>query len=175
MKKLITLLLIPAMAILCLSAQAQDKASPSPSSKVVQSAGTTEITIEYSRPSLKGRTIFPDMHKYGEWWRTGANYATKITFSKDVKVGGKSLAAGSYAILTKPGASNWEVAFFTYGESGWNSYTSKTPAASVNVEAQQMDVTVETFLIDVNQLRDNSAVLGFAWGNTYVPVELGLK
>lgn len=175
MRKLITVLLIPAMAILCFSAQAQDKASPSPSSKVTQAAGTTEITIEYSRPSLKGRTIFPDLHKYGEWWRTGANYATKITFSKDVTVGGKKLAAGSYAILTKPGASTWEVAFFTYGESGWNTYTGETPAASVTAEASKMDISVESFLIDVNQLRDDSAVLGFAWGDTYVPVELGVK
>ena len=175
MKKLLTLLLVPALTLMYLSAQAQDKPSPSPFSKVMQKAGTTDITIEYSRPSLKGRTIFPDMHKYGEFWRTGANAATKITFSKDVMVEGKSLSAGSYAILTKPGQTTWEVYFYPYEEGGWNSYTSKDPAAMVSVEAVMMDISIETFLINIGSLRDDSAELGMGWGNVWVPVSLGVK
>lgn len=175
MKKVFFLLLLPALFLMGISLNAQDGPAPSPSSKVTQMAGTTEVTIEYSRPSLKGRTIFPDLHKYGEIWRTGANAATKITFSKDVKVEGKSLSAGSYAILTKPGATTWEVMFFPYAESRWNTYGSKDPAASVTVNAQQIDCEVESFLIDINDLRDESAVLGITWGTTHVPVSLGVK
>ncbi len=174
MKKLFSLLLIPAFFLLTISVSAQNGPAASPSSKVTQMAGTTEVTIEYSRPSLKGRTIFPDMHKYGEIWRTGANQATKITFSKDVKVEGKSLSAGSYAILTKPGASQWEVMFYPYAEAGWNSYTSADPAASVTVNSQSLDCEVESFLITLNELRDDSATLEFVWGSTYVPVKLGV-
>ncbi len=175
MKKKLILFLIPAFTLLFMTASAQDSPAPSPSSKVTQMAGTTEITLEYSRPSLKGRTIFPDMHKYGEFWRTGANAASKITFNKDVMVGGKTLTAGSYALLTKPGAKQWEVYFYTYGERGWNSYTKKDPAAKVMVDAVEMGCEVESFLIDINDLRDNSATLGLIWGKTYVPVSLGLK
>ena len=171
MKK-VSLLLLPVLFLMCVALNAQDGPAPSPSSKVIQMAGTTEITIEYSRPSLKGRTIFPDLHKYGEIWRTGANAATKITFSKDVKVEGKSLSAGSYAILTKPGATTWEVMFYPFDEPGWNTYRSKDPAASVTVDSQQIDCEVESFMIDINELRDDSAVLGFIWGTTYVPVAL---
>jgi hypothetical protein len=175
MKKLFILLLVPAFFLGSLSLMAQDKPSPSPSSKVVQMAGTTEITVEYSRPSLKGRTIFPDLHKYGEIWRTGANAATKVTFSKDVMVEGKSLAAGSYALLTKPGMDSWEVYFYPYEESGFNTYTSKTPKVSAKVDATKIECEVETFLIDVGNLRDDSATLDLVWGNTYVPVKLGVK
>lgn len=175
MKRKLILGMIPALALMFMTAQAQDKASPSPSAKVTQMAGTTEITIEYSRPSLKGRTIFPDMHKYGEFWRTGANSASKISFSKDVMVEGKSLSAGSYAILTKPGATNWEVYLYPYAEGGWNSYTSKDPAVKVMVEAATIGCEVESFLINLTDLRDNSATLGLVWGSTYVPISLGLK
>ena len=175
MKKLFTFLLVPAFLLGSLSLMAQDKPSPSPSSKLVQMAGTTEITVEYSRPSLKGRTIFPDMHKYGEFWRTGANYATKISFSKDVMVEGKSLSAGTYALLTKPGMESWEIYLYPFAENGWNSYTSKDPAVKVTSEAQKIDCEVETFLIDVGNLRDDSATLDLVWGNTYVGVKLGVK
>lgn len=174
MKKVFLSLLLPALCLIGITLNAQDGPAPSPLSKVTQMAGTTEIAIEYSRPSLKGRTIFPDLHKYGEIWRTGANAATKITFNKDVKVEGKSLSAGSYAILTKPGATTWEVMFYPYEEPGWNTYRSKDPAASVTVDSQQIDCEVESFLIDINELRDDSAVLGFVWGSTYVPVSLGV-
>ncbi|NND08006.1 MAG: DUF2911 domain-containing protein [Saprospiraceae bacterium] len=175
MKRKLILFMIPAFALMFMSAQAQDKPSPSPMAKVTQMAGTTEITIEYSRPSLKGRTIFPDMHKYGEFWRTGANAATKISFSKDVIAEGKSLSAGSYAILTKPGEKNWEVYFYTYDQGGWNSYPSQDPAAKVMVEADEIGCEVESFLINLTDLRDNSATLGLVWGTTYVPISLGLK
>jgi hypothetical protein len=175
MKKLLILLLVPVFMLSTMTLMAQDKPSPSPSAKLVSKAGTTEITVEYSRPSLKGRTIFPDLHKYGEFWRTGANAATKITFSKDVMVEGKSLSAGSYAILTKPGMTSWGVYFYPYGESGFNTYISKDPAVMVTVESAKIDCTVESFLIDVGDLRDDSAVLGLVWGTTYVPIKLGVK
>ena len=175
MKKLLILLLVPVFMLSTMTLMAQDKPSPSPASKLVQKAGTTEITVEYSRPSLKGRTIFPDLHKYDEFWRTGANAATKITFSKDVMVEGKSLSAGSYALLTKPGMTSWGVYLYPYGESGFNTYTSQDPAVMVTVDAVKIECEVETFLIDIGNLRDDSATLDLVWGNTYVPVKLGVK
>src|SRR5690606_23989654 len=72
--------------------------APSPSSKTTQTVGLTDITVEYSRPSKKGREIFGNegLVRYGETWRTGANKNTIVTFSDAVKVGGKDLKAGSY-------------------------------------------------------------------------------
>ncbi len=149
--------------------------SASPFSKLEQKAGTTDITVEYSRPSLKGRTIFPDLHKYGETWRTGANAATKVTFSEDVTVEGKALPAGSYALLTKPGKDKWEVMFFAYDQASVSSYSSAAPKVSVSVDAAKAGRSVETFQIDIQDLRDDSATLSLSWGTDYIGVKLGVK
>ncbi len=84
---------------------------PSPFQKIEQKVGLTDVTLEYSRPSMKGRAIMGSLVPFDTIWRTGANANSKITFSEDVEVGGKTLKAGSYTIYTKPGSSNWEVFF----------------------------------------------------------------
>ena len=73
---------------------------PSPFTKVEQKVGLTDVTLEYSRPGMRDREIFGNLVPYGEIWRTGANENTKITFSDDVEIDGKTLAAGTYAIYT---------------------------------------------------------------------------
>jgi hypothetical protein len=82
---------------------------PSPSAKVAQTIGLTEITVDYSSPAAKGRKIWGGLVPYDQMWRTGANAATKITFSKDVVFGGKPVPAGSYALFTVPGKTSWTV------------------------------------------------------------------
>src|SRR5690606_26035032 len=76
---------------------------PSPYQKIEQKVGLTDVTLEYSRPSMRGRTILGNLVPYDAIWRTGANANTKITFGDGVEIGGKSLLAGTYAIFTKPG------------------------------------------------------------------------
>src|SRR5690606_14023454 len=71
----------------------------SPAASVTQQVGFTKITIEYSSPGVKGRTIFGDLAPYGTPWRAGANAPTKITFSNPVKIGGENIGAGSYNIF----------------------------------------------------------------------------
>jgi hypothetical protein len=82
---------------------------PSPFAKVSQFIGLTEITVDYSSPAVKGRPIWGALVPYGEMWRTGANQATKITFSKDVTFGDKPVPAGSYALFTIPTKGEWTV------------------------------------------------------------------
>ncbi len=155
-----------------MSAQIQTPA-PSPAAKLQQKVGLTDITIEYSRPSKKGRTIFGDLVPYGKVWRTGANAKTKITFSDDVRVGGKELKAGTYAILTKPEAQNWEVIFYTDIEGGAPSELDQSKvAASVSAEVFPIPFDVETFTIDLNNLSNNGANLEFIWEKVYVAVPL---
>src|SRR5690606_17512658 len=90
----------------------------SPFSKIEQQVGLTDVTVEYSRPSMKGRTIFGDLVPYGRVWRTGANTRTKITFSNDVMVNGKELKKGSYGLLTIPNANQWDIVFYTEADGG---------------------------------------------------------
>ena len=87
--------------------------APSPASKIEQKVGLTDVTVEYSRPSMKGRAVFGNLVPYGKLWRTGANQNTKVTFSDDVTIDGKTLKKGTYAVYTKPGKDAWEVLFYS--------------------------------------------------------------
>jgi hypothetical protein len=86
-----------------------DLPRPSPFAKVSQDVGLTTITVDYSSPGVKGRKIWGGLVPYGQMWRTGANTATKVTFSKDVTVAGKPVPAGTYALFTIPTAGDWTV------------------------------------------------------------------
>ncbi len=109
MKKTILSLFLAAFAF---SATAQiNTPAPSPSQKIEQKVGLTDVTLEYSRPGMKGRTIFGDLIPFDKVWRTGANQNTKITFSTDVTIDGKALKKGTYAVYTKPGKQSWDVIF----------------------------------------------------------------
>lgn len=174
MRKLLSFtLLFCAFASTSLMAQIQTPPA-SPKAMVTQQFGVGEIELEYSRPSKKGRDIFGvnALVPYDKIWRTGANQATKITFSDDVKVGMNDLKAGSYAILTKPGKSQWAVHFYTYEGGNWGSYVDKTPAAAVMVEPVKVQMSFETFTIMFGNLSDNSVTMGMMWDDTYVPVRI---
>jgi hypothetical protein len=93
------------------SAHAQlELPQPSPKATVSQRVGLTDISIDYSSPSVNARKIWGDLVPFDKPWRTGANAATKITFSKDVKVAGKPVPAGTYTIVTHPTAKGWTLA-----------------------------------------------------------------
>ncbi|HNB24486.1 MAG TPA: DUF2911 domain-containing protein, partial [Candidatus Melainabacteria bacterium] len=81
----------------------------SPPCTLKQRVGLTDVEINYSRPGVKGREIFGSMIPYGKVWRTGANAATKLTFSTDVKLNGHEIPAGSYALVTIPDKDEWTV------------------------------------------------------------------
>src|SRR5205823_9641550 len=81
----------------------------SPAQTTKQSFALGDITLDYSRPAVKGRTIFGDLVPYDNVWRTGANATSKITFSTDVKLEGKEVKAGTYGLFTIPGKTSWEV------------------------------------------------------------------
>jgi len=148
----------------------------SPSAKVEQAVGLTDITVEYSRPGVKDRVIFADdgLVPFGKIWRTGANLATKITFSTDVKVNGADLKAGSYAILTVPNAESWTVNFYEFDVPGFGAYVEKEPTASVTADAMELDWKLENFTISVHNLKSDGADLMIAWDKTGVGLEISI-
>jgi hypothetical protein len=146
---------------------------PSPFAKMEQVVGLTDVTIEYSRPAMRGRTIFGDLVPYDKLWRTGANANTKITFSDDVSVGGTELKAGTYAIFTKPGMESWDVIFYS-DATNWGTpreWDESKVAAKTTAPAYAMEYPVESFTISLGNLTSNSAELGFLWEKTYVGVK----
>ncbi len=171
MKKLV-LILLAVVATYSVQAQIETPA-PSPAAKVWQTVGLTDVTLEYSRPSMRGRTIFGDLVPYDMLWRTGANARTKITFSDDVMVDGQALKAGTYAIFTKPGSSSWEVFFYTDAQGGGtpSEWDESKVAAKTTVEVYKMEMPIETFTMSFDDLTSNSAVLGILWEKAYVGVK----
>jgi tetratricopeptide (TPR) repeat protein len=170
MKKTILIAMI-FMAAVAVNAQVKTPA-PSPEAKVEQVVGLTDVTLTYSRPSMKGRTIFGDLVPYDKLWRTGANANTVITFSDDVEVAENKLEAGSYAIFTKPGQANWEV-FFYKDTNNWGTprqWEETKIAASFTVEAQTLASDVETFTIAINHLSNAGAHLEISWEKTKVAI-----
>ncbi|QLE02322.1 DUF2911 domain-containing protein [Galbibacter sp. BG1] len=145
---------------------------PSPTSKLEQKVGLTDVTVAYSRPSMRGRAVFGDLVPYGALWRTGANQNTIVTFSDDVKIGGKELKKGSYALFTKPGKDNWEVMFYT-DTNNWGTpqeWDESKVALKTTAKTFKLPFEVETFTIDVDNLTNNGASLGIVWENTYVEI-----
>ncbi|WP_336068959.1 DUF2911 domain-containing protein [Mesoflavibacter sp. CH_XMU1404-2] len=171
MKKLITLLMVFAVTF-TVNAQIETP-QPSPSQKMEQKVGLTDVTVEYSRPSMKGRTIFGDLVPYGKLWRTGANQNTMVTFSTDVMVGESTLKAGSYAIFSKPNKDNWEVIFYS-DTNNWGTpqkWDDSKVAAKVNAKVYDIPMDIETFTVSFDDLTNDSAVLGIMWEKTYVAVK----
>lgn len=171
MKKIILSLFVLALTY-ATNAQIETPA-PSPSQKIEQKVGLTDVTLEYSRPSMKGRKIFGGLQDYGKVWRTGANANTKLTFSTDFLVEGKTLKAGTYALYTIPGKKTWDIMLYTDATNWGNprNWDDTKVAAKVTVDAQDIPMDIETFTLTFDDLTNNSAVLGIMWERTYV----GLK
>lgn len=148
----------------------------SPSCTLKQRVGLTDIEVVYSRPSVKERAIFGAMVPYGKVWRTGANQATKITFSTDVKLNGKEVPAGTYALMTIPGKEEWTV-IVNKGPEGWSpyKYDEKQDLFRFAVKPITMPWSMETFTIDFNEIRDESSKLNLIWDKTKIPIEISVE
>lgn len=179
MKKALVTICISALCMLMLgTANAQvTTPAPSPSQKVEQMVGLTKVTLEYSRPSMKGRQIFGGLVPYDKEWRTGANQATKITFGDDVTFGGQDVKKGSYAVITKPGMSSWQVMLYPHASGSWSSYLSSDvePIVASAQVGNMGDVKSESFTMMINDLTNHGANLYMIWDNVAAMVPIGVK
>jgi hypothetical protein len=146
----------------------------SPAATLKQRVGITDVEVIYSRPSMKGRVIFGGLLAYGEVWRTGANNATKLTFSTPVNFGGTAVPAGSYALFSIPGREAWTVILNQVtGQWGAYAYDAKNDVARVTTAPITLSAPVETFTISLDDLADgSSAALALTWENTRVAVRI---
>lgn len=172
MKKLLFIALV---FVISFTANAQvETPQPSPFSKMEQKVGLTDVTLEYSRPGIKGRTIFGDLVPYGKLWRTGANKNTMISFSDDVMIGESKVKAGSYAIFVTPNEGSWDVVFYSNTEN-WGTpqkWDESLVAAKVSAEVYPLPMSIETFTISFDDLTNDSAMLGMMWEKVYVAVKI---
>lgn len=153
-----------------------DKNRVSPNASVSQTIGTTVVSITYGRPSLKGRAYFAEKSELaplGNWWRTGANESTVITFSKDVSVQGKDIKAGTYSLYTIPGKKEWTIilnsklSWGTEFDESQNVLEVKAPVGN--------GVPMEQFLIYFENVTATTADVVLHWGTTKVPFTVAAK
>ena len=154
-----------------ITAEAQLKVpAPSPLQTVKQAFALSEITIEYSRPSAKGRVIYGDVVPFGKVWRTGANASTKITFGEDVKLEGNAVAAGTYALYSMPNKDSWEIMLYKDLKMGGDvaSYKKEDELIRFTVKPKSLSDKVETFSIDMANITSSSVDIQLVWEQTRV-------
>ncbi|HMX04505.1 MAG TPA: DUF2911 domain-containing protein [Chitinophagales bacterium] len=173
MKKILTIgLLLITAATQKLSAQELELPQPSPWAQVSQKFGLAQATVTYSRPSMKGRTIFGSLVPYGEMWRTGANKATELKLEGNVAINGQILPAGAYSLFTIPGEKEWTVIINKNTELwGTGGYKQEEDVMRFQVKVQSHTST-ESFTIGFSNIKDNSAVLEIYWETTMISFEL---
>ena len=151
--------------------------APSPASTLSQTVGLTQVTIEYSRPSMRGRTIFGDLVPFNRVWRTGANARTKIAFDQEVTIGDFKLDAGTYAIFTIPQPNTWDVIFYSdyQGNGAPREIDDSKVSARVTVKTKMTESPVESFTIALDNVKSNSAEIRISWEKTYISIPFSVS
>jgi tetratricopeptide (TPR) repeat protein len=152
---------------------AQDLPASSPLGKVEQRIGLTDVSVTYSRPVAKGRTIFGGLVPYGEIWRTGANSATRLKVSAPVLFEGLPLPAGEYSLFTIPGKETWTVIVNKNPElRGTGGRKPEEDLFQVIVPVQALQDVVESFTIGFEAVQNDKARMDLQWERTRVSVWL---
>jgi hypothetical protein len=171
MKKIIVLL---AVLIANFAVEAQVKTpQASPKTSLHQTVGLTEVELEYSRPSAKGRAVFGDLVPFGKVWRVGANQNSMITFSEDVAINGTTLKKGKYALFITPKVDNWDVVFYT-DTNNWGvpeNWEEAKVALKTSVKPETLTKPVETFTMGINNITNDNATLDIAWEKTAASIK----
>lgn len=167
MKKFISCFLILAAVVSTTQscAQQEDKSKrPSPPATLTASNNGVNIKIDYSQPSVKGRTIGKDIAPYGQVWRTGANEATTFEVNRDVKVEGQPLKAGKYGLFTVPGENEWTI-IFNKQPNQWGAYKYEEQQDALRVNVKPTKAPSFTERMTFAQKGDKIALM---WGDTEV-------
>ena len=165
MKRITFLMLALATAF---SASIAQQKPASPPATATGKIGAANVKIVYSQPSARGRKVMGGLVPYGEVWRTGANECTTIEFDKPVKIEGKDLAAGKYALFTIPGENEWTV-IINKDVKQWGAfkYKQEDDVLRVPVKPSKTTAPVETFNIAVG--KDD---VQLKWENTAVAFKI---
>jgi hypothetical protein len=166
-----SLLMLACSAAIYSSSMAQNLRLPQPSTPqtVKQDFGLSNIELSYSRPNVKGRKIFGDLVPFGKVWRTGANQATTLTFGDPVTIGGITIPAGKYGLLSIPGADEWTI-IITHQLDVTNAAAYKPDQDVVRIKAtpQTLPFSLETFTMIFSDVNSSTLNLQLLWDNSFV-------
>ena len=172
--KLFSTLVVFTLTFSTAFAQSLNVPAASPTQTLKQNFGTSDMSLDYSRPSANGRVVFGNVVAYDKIWRTGANSSTKITFGSDVKVEGKEVKAGTYAIYSIPGKESWEIMLYKDLTIGGNvdKYKAENEVIRVKVKPSKVSEKVESFTMNFNGFTATATSLEMVWENTKVAVAI---
>jgi hypothetical protein len=175
---------------------------PSQKASVMQTIGVTDVTITYSRPPVKGRTIFADapatmaarakgeatldnqnerkagepIVPYDHVWRAGANEATMFVVTDDVLINGQPLKAGTYSMHAVPGKEEWTIIFNNdAGQWGSFTYDEKKDALRVKTKPQTVSDNQELLSYSFDPVTENAATVNLRWEKIRVPFTVEVK
>jgi len=157
----------------CGIARAQAPKSPHETTKATIEGAT--ITVEYGRPSVRGRKIMGELVPYGKVWRTGADEATTLTTDKDLQIGGTSVPAGKYTVYTLPGQNDWQLIVNKQTGQWGTEYDQKQDLGSIPLKKAATAGPVEQLTISIDKNPAGGGVLKIAWENTELTAPLTVK
>lgn len=176
MQKTRTTLFALMIAIVAVGLVAQEQAKPSPPGTATFTfADGKSVTIDYSRPSMRGRKIFGGLVPYGQVWRTGANSATSLKTTANLTIGGASIPAGSYTLYTLPSEKGWKLIINKETGQWGTEYNEKDDLARVEMKVSKNASPTEQFTISFAQTNANGAVLKLDWADTTAKVDVAVK
>lgn len=174
LRLVLTALSVTAAALAAGASVAADLKLPRVSQKgqAMQTVGLTDVTITYSRPGVKGRVIWGDLVPYDKVWRTGANEATTIAFSTDVRINGNPLEAGTYSLHTIPTKTQWTVIFNTQTNQ-WGSYAYNDSADALRIQvAPEAHEFQEWMMFSFPMVATEKVTVALDWEKLRVPFEI---
>jgi hypothetical protein len=159
-------------AVLCLLAflglpsfAQQPVLSPRDSAALMFDSGS-EISVNYGRPSLRGRTIMGGLLPWGKIWRTGANLATHLRTTFDMRLGGMPVPRGVYTLYSIPGPARWTIIVNNQTGQWGTQYDPRQDRARISVTPQVLPAPVDTFRISLVPAGRSAGILRLAWERT---------
>jgi hypothetical protein len=151
----------------------EDKSKrPSPPGTAEVTLKGKTVTIDYSRPSMKGRKIMGELVPYGKVWRTGANEATTLTTPVDLNMGGTKVPAGKYTLWTLPSAGDWKLIINKQTGQWGTNYDEKQDFVRIDMQKKELSAPVEQFTISFDKKGEDGAELVLQWEETSVSVPI---
>jgi hypothetical protein len=171
-----TLMLVAILLLAGLSpAAAQQKPPLSPPGQAAVTIGAATITIDYARPSMRGRKIMGELVPYDKVWRTGANAATTLKTSAALEVGGTLVPAGTYTLYTLPGEKAWTLIINKQTGQWGTQYDQAQDLARVNLKVEATAAPVEQFTITLTGTGAAAGLLALEWENTKLTIPFAVK
>ncbi len=163
---------LAAIAVAAILAQAPPAAPrPSQHGSVTQHVGSAEITVDYNRPVARGRDLFGALVPWGRVWTPGADYATTISVSRDVKIEGETLPEGTYSLWTEPQKDKWTVIFNKVHPVFHTRYPAGQDVLRVTATPRE-GAHMETLAFYFPVVDGTHAELVLHWGTTVVPLRI---